>query len=182
MIRIKEFRESLGLSQKQLADALGLDRTTVNKWESGNNMPTVATLSKIAAFFDVTTDQLLGHTDMNAGNNTVRLRECREMSGLSQRDVAKALKFVFDEKCVYRYGGDEFLIIRKGDKASFEKCLATLQSSLDDFETMDIHITYSAGYKGSVCHNEADLDHVIREADALLYQAKKHGKGKTVSE
>jgi len=96
--------------------------------------------------------------------------------------VAKALKFVFDEKCVYRYGGDEFLIIRKGDKASFEKCLATLQSSLDDFETMDIHITYSAGYKGSVCHNEADLDHVIREADALLYQAKKHGKGKTVSE
>lgn len=105
-----------------------------------------------------------------------------EVGDIILQDVAKALKFVFDEKCVYRYGGDEFLIIRKGDKASFEKCLATLQSSLDDFETMDIHITYSAGYKGNVCHNEADLDNVIREADALLYQAKKHGKGKTVSE
>ena len=33
--QVKKFRERLGMSQAELAHELGIDRTTVNRWESG---------------------------------------------------------------------------------------------------------------------------------------------------
>ena len=58
--RLKELRESKGLSQEQLAKIIGVDRTTIVKYETGASRPT-RYLKRIAHFFDVTTDYLLGN-------------------------------------------------------------------------------------------------------------------------
>lgn len=47
-------------TQEELANKLGMKRSTYAKYETGENEPDYATLQKIADFFDITTDDLLG--------------------------------------------------------------------------------------------------------------------------
>ena len=63
--RIKELRERRGLSQDALADAIGVDRTTIVKYETGKSKPT-RKLKELADFFGITTDELLGR-ETNGG-------------------------------------------------------------------------------------------------------------------
>ncbi|WP_302489043.1 helix-turn-helix domain-containing protein [uncultured Mitsuokella sp.] len=61
--RLIELRNKLGFSQEQMADELGVKRSTYAKWEKDTNQPT-RKLKDIAAYFHVTTDYLLGNTDI----------------------------------------------------------------------------------------------------------------------
>lgn len=56
--KIKRLRESYGLSQESLGRIIGVDRTTINKWESGASRPT-RYLKRLAHHFNVTTDYIL---------------------------------------------------------------------------------------------------------------------------
>ncbi|MBQ8458553.1 helix-turn-helix transcriptional regulator [bacterium] len=46
--KIKEYRKKKGLTQEQLAEAVGLDTVTVSKIETGRNYPTSVNLANIA--------------------------------------------------------------------------------------------------------------------------------------
>lgn len=61
--RLKELRIERGMTQQQLADYLGVDRTAVMKWELGERETNFSMLIKIAKYFQVTTDYLLGASD-----------------------------------------------------------------------------------------------------------------------
>lgn len=61
--KIKEARERVGLSQKELALSLGIKPTTFNGYETGAHDPKSEILSKIALKCDTTVDYLLGITD-----------------------------------------------------------------------------------------------------------------------
>lgn len=61
--RLKELRNRKGLSQSALADILGRTQQAIGKWEVGKAEPDGATLSKLASFFNVSVDYLLGRTD-----------------------------------------------------------------------------------------------------------------------
>ena len=61
--RLIELRNKLGFSQEQMADELGVKRSTYAKWEKDTNQPT-RKLKDIAAYFHVTTDYLLGNIDI----------------------------------------------------------------------------------------------------------------------
>ena len=52
-------REKACLSQKQLADSVGVSDKAVSKWENGASKPTTDTLRKLAAFFSVSVEDLL---------------------------------------------------------------------------------------------------------------------------
>lgn len=95
-------------------------------------------------------------------------------------EVGKALVNTFGIESVYRYGGDEFLIIKKGDLFSFEKRLYALQNNINDMITLDMNVTFSAGYKEHFVKEGDSLDEIIRESDLLLYEAKKRGKNQIV--
>lgn len=58
--RIKILRLSKELNQVQLAEFLGVKKQSVSNWENDNIMPSIEMLMKIADFFHVTTDYLLG--------------------------------------------------------------------------------------------------------------------------
>lgn len=57
--RIQYIRKSKGISQEQLADAVGVSRQAVSKWESGQNFPDVNMIIALSDYFDVTTDYIL---------------------------------------------------------------------------------------------------------------------------
>ena len=60
MNKIREYRERHGLSQEELARRLGIDRSSVAKWESGCNTPRLAHLLKLAKIFRCSIDELVG--------------------------------------------------------------------------------------------------------------------------
>lgn len=59
-MEIGRIRERAGLSKTQLADRLGVDLSTVCKWETGVNRPTADGLLKLADLFGCTIDELFG--------------------------------------------------------------------------------------------------------------------------
>ena len=60
MFRIKEARERVGLTQKELADSLGIKPSTFNGYEKGTHDPKSDILMAIADKCGVTVDFLLG--------------------------------------------------------------------------------------------------------------------------
>ncbi len=66
MERIRALREERGLTQKELAEAIGVDRTAIAKYESGASGAKSEMLGKLANYFDVTTDYILGRTNKKA--------------------------------------------------------------------------------------------------------------------
>lgn len=67
-LRLKELREKGGFtSQNAFAKTFGVAQSTVGNWEAGTREPNLGTLIKIADFFNVTTDYLLGRTDIPTG-------------------------------------------------------------------------------------------------------------------
>ena len=62
--RLKELRLEKNLSQKELSLKLGCGRTAVFEWESNGHEPNFDTLIKIADFFQVTIDYLLGYVEI----------------------------------------------------------------------------------------------------------------------
>lgn len=60
IFRIREARESVGMTQNQLADLLGINNVTLSGYETGRHDPKSETLVKIAKICNTTTDFLLG--------------------------------------------------------------------------------------------------------------------------
>ena len=67
--RLKELRESQGLTQNDLAIHLHTARSTITLYENGTNEPDFRTLIKIADVFNVSLDYLLGRTDKKYNSN-----------------------------------------------------------------------------------------------------------------
>lgn len=59
---IKELRKSKKLSQKELAEKLNVHQTAVSQWEQNRTMPDIEMIKKLAEFFEVTTDYILGNS------------------------------------------------------------------------------------------------------------------------
>ena len=58
---IRKIRKERGLTQEQLAEALGVTTGAVYKWEAEKSLPEIGMLMEIADFFDVSVDVLLGY-------------------------------------------------------------------------------------------------------------------------
>ena len=58
---IIKLRHNKKITQEQLADFIGVTKGSVSKWETGQSLPDILTLPELAAFFDVTIDELLGY-------------------------------------------------------------------------------------------------------------------------
>lgn len=60
---LRLLRESHGISQQKLAEAVGLTQQSINKYENHKIEPDIATLMLIADFFHTSVDYLIGHSD-----------------------------------------------------------------------------------------------------------------------
>lgn len=62
-LRIKKLRDEKNISQTELARIIGVSVGAVGNWESGTRRPDFQSLSKLAKYFGVWTDYLLGNAD-----------------------------------------------------------------------------------------------------------------------
>ena len=62
-VKLKELRIEKGLSQRKLGEIFGVCNQTVSFWETGSREPDLDALVKIADFFEVSVDYLLGRED-----------------------------------------------------------------------------------------------------------------------
>ena len=60
---IKTLRLSKNMNQVEFAKALGVTKQCISNWENDNVVPSVEMLCKIATFFGVSTDYLLGRSE-----------------------------------------------------------------------------------------------------------------------
>lgn len=60
---IKRFREDMGLTQGDLADKLGVARSTVTQWENGWSSPRMGMVQKLAGVFRVTTSDIVADNE-----------------------------------------------------------------------------------------------------------------------
>ena len=61
--RLRKLRENKELKQIEAAAALGISSVNLNRYETGKHSPDLETLTKLALFYGVTTDYLLGRVD-----------------------------------------------------------------------------------------------------------------------
>lgn len=66
--RIVELIKELGITEKQFLDDLSLNRTLLSDWKSGKSKSFNKYLDSIADYFDVTTDYLLGKSNIRKPN------------------------------------------------------------------------------------------------------------------
>jgi len=102
MLRIKELRLQRKKTQGDIATALNINRTTYAKWETGDRLPDMETLNKLADYFNVTTDYILRRTDNPEPPETVITNALKDMratlrhvglDGLTRDEVDKVAEY-----------------------------------------------------------------------------------------
>lgn len=96
--RLREIRNYLELTQQQVADAIGVTRSTYAYYETGKTQPSIKTLLAIARTFDVSVEELLydaDHAPKRMGFITLTerklIRQYRQMS-LHYKDISLTAK------------------------------------------------------------------------------------------
>ncbi|MDB2105435.1 helix-turn-helix domain-containing protein [Clostridium paraputrificum] len=67
--RLKELRKSNKLTQSELGKILGVGKTTISMYETGNSTPNDEIKLKISEYFNISVDYLLGKTNIKNLNN-----------------------------------------------------------------------------------------------------------------
>lgn len=62
-VRLKELRKKKGISQLRLATELNTTQNTISRYETGEREPGIDELIKIADYFNVSVDYLIGRTE-----------------------------------------------------------------------------------------------------------------------
>ena len=84
-VRLRDLCTENNTTQKELAIVLGVSRPTIAGWLLGKNLPDIDALAKLAQYFSVSADYLLGLTDRISPD--VNLRAAAEYTGLSEAAV-----------------------------------------------------------------------------------------------
>ena len=79
MNRIKSLREDRDLRQSDVAEATGIDQRTLSNYETGKTNPDSFAIIKLAAFFGVSCDYLLGVNDLAITDKTALKKELNEI-------------------------------------------------------------------------------------------------------
>ena len=99
---LKELREDRSVSQKQLAEAIGVSQQSINKYENHNIEPDIETLIRIADYFETSVDYLIGHSairhkieclttyDLNAQESNI-VKKFRKLSNKQKACIATVI-------------------------------------------------------------------------------------------
>lgn len=85
----KELREEKNITQKDLAKQLNVTDRLIRYYETGERMPPADILGKIADFFDVSVDYLLGRTNIKEPIQKITKEDTADLSPESQEDLKK---------------------------------------------------------------------------------------------
>lgn len=97
---LKELRTKKGVYQKDVAKYLGVDRTTYVKYERGDSEPSIDIIKKLANYFDVTVDFLVGKEkkantldEQLSGIEFALYGEIHDLTDDEKQDILSYVKF-----------------------------------------------------------------------------------------
>lgn len=96
---LKQLRWENNLTQKELAEKVGISKSSIGFYENGDRIPDINTLSALADFFNVSTDYLLGRTDVKSMDLDTRI--ISEKTGLSEDVLSKIICSINTDKPIY---------------------------------------------------------------------------------
>jgi transcriptional regulator with XRE-family HTH domain len=91
--RLRELREARGLSQEELADKVGSSEPQIWRYEHNKGNPTKDVLERLADFFGVSVDELLGRDR----SNDLSAKEIAAITAWRRGDKLDAMKMIMDE-------------------------------------------------------------------------------------
>ena len=132
---IRRFRKDMSLTQEQLAEMLGVTTGAVYKWEAGLSNPELNLIVRMADFFDISVDVLLGYEvkDNRLATTIQRLEEyTNEKNQAGMEEAEKALKkyphsfeLVYLSASMYRR-----FAIESGNKEHSKRALELMREAL----------------------------------------------------
>lgn len=106
--RLIQLREQRGITQQELADKLKITRQSLSLYEKAERTINIELLARIADFFNVSTDYLMGRTDTATMNEDIQTA-CK-ITGLSEEAINKFAKILNDnEKYEYTITIDDII-------------------------------------------------------------------------
>lgn len=124
--RLRKLLADTKTTQPMLAEAIGVSRQAIGQWKDGNTLPDVVALGKIADYFNVSADYLLGRSEvmnidpdkqLNVACNYTGLTEkaVETLHSISQNDenIMQSVTFLLEQysdklvdkgECVHKYG------------------------------------------------------------------------------
>ncbi|MCL2212629.1 MAG: helix-turn-helix domain-containing protein [Oscillospiraceae bacterium] len=145
---LKTLRKNASKTQENLADFLTISINAVSKWERGECYPDIELLPKIAAFYDVTVDDLLGVGEIRKRERIAEIHKVGNVL-LQAKNYKEAIKhyanafnkFPHDKGIVLRYS----MALGLGGDAADAHCAADLCSFIaDSFNSSKIQNTAQA--------------------------------------
>lgn len=128
--RLKTLRKERNLTQEELANMFFLNKSSVSRYERDNQMPESDTLQKIADYFKVTVDYLLGRSDVRNPHKTESEFVETDEKRLVQAEKSEQYKTLKDDLIE--------LMIRQGiikDKSSVnEKHLEFIEYAIETYK------------------------------------------------
>ena len=90
--RIKTLREEMSLTQTQLAEGIDVAVSSVSQYETGDRVPSDDIKVKLAKFFDVSLDYLMGISDIR--NPYVFFTLSQYFNSLTESEINEVIKFI----------------------------------------------------------------------------------------
>lgn len=104
MNRIKDLREDKDMTQKELAKIIGITQATLSDYEVEKTEPKKDIWIKLASFFDVTIDYLMGITNNPSNDNFTKNMTEQDIKELEHyRDLLKIKRAVENNKKISTY-------------------------------------------------------------------------------
>ncbi len=128
--RIRELRRDLRLSQAELADQLGVGKTTISNYEVDYGLPSAENIKRLAELFDVNIDYLLGETEFKdrfinfIKGRKIPVFDIQNISEIVNNELSKIEGYLELPDCFNLRSGDFFSIRcadNSMDKAKLEK-------------------------------------------------------------
>ena len=94
--KLKELRKEKKLTQKEIAEQIGIKQNSYSDWETGKNEPNLENIVKLSRILDTSTDELLGR-QVNFGDKILNKKNKYDLSVLKESDAQKLydLKMTF---------------------------------------------------------------------------------------
>ena len=95
---IAQLRKEQGITQRQLADKLGISDKTVSKWECGNGLPEVALMLPLCSILNITVNELLSGERIS--ETDYRLKAEKNMMNLIEENRENKRNLLLSVLCV----------------------------------------------------------------------------------
>lgn len=92
--KLKELKTLKGLTQDDIAKALGVSKFTVQKWEQDVSDPNTGTLIQLVDLLDTTIDYMLGLSDQRSGKEFLLIEKFNSLEEDQQVEVMKYMDYL----------------------------------------------------------------------------------------